>query len=334
MQYWFISFLTLSFLITFLTIILIVKTRIANIALDTPNQRSLHTKVTPRIGGLAIMAGMLISWLAFLPSISATNWYWILFPAILMLTSLVDDIYQLSAKWRLLIQLIVSVAFLIVMLPHQPLWLVALLTLLITWITNLFNFMDGSDGLAGGMGLFGFTSYAIAAFLMGDRHLALMNAVIAAACFAFLFFNFHPAKIFMGDSGSIPLGFLAGSIGTYGYFNNVWPAWFPILTFSPFIIDATVTLIKRQTAGEKIWQAHRSHYYQRLVQMGWGHKKTAIIEYILMLSIAFTAIFLLKQPIILITLTLACWTIIYLIIMRWIDKSWLHTQKVLNVKSE
>jgi len=328
------QYLLLSFLITFFLLILILKTRIANIALDTPNQRSLHTKLTPRIGGLAIMAGVLISWLAFLPSISATNWYWILFPAILMLTSLVDDIYQLSAKWRLLIQLIVSVAFLIVMLPHQPLWLLALLTLLITWMTNLFNFMDGSDGLAGGMGLFGFATYAIAAFLMGNMHLALMNAVIATACFAFLLFNFHPAKIFMGDSGSIPLGFLAGSIGAFGYFNTVWPAWFPILTFSPFIIDATVTLIKRQIAGEKVWQAHRSHYYQHLVQMGWGHKKTAVIEYILMLSIAVTAIFLLKQPVLNIVITLLLWAIAYLIIMKWIDKSWKQTQKALDAKSE
>ena len=321
------QYLLLSFLITFFSVILIVKTRIANIALDEPNQRSLHTKLTPRIGGLAVMAGVLISWLAFLPSINVTSWYWILFPAILMLTSLVDDIYQLSAKWRLLIQLIVSVAFLIVMLPHQPWWLLALLTLLITWMTNLFNFMDGSDGLAGGMGLFGFATYAIAAFLMGNMHLALMNAVIAAACFAFLLFNFHPAKIFMGDSGSIPLGFLAGSIGTFGYFNNVWPAWFPILTFSPFIIDATVTLIKRQIVGEKVWQAHRSHYYQRFVRMGWGHKKTAIIEYVLMLSIAVTAILLLKQPTLNIVITLVLWAIAYLLIIKWIDKCWKLTQK-------
>ena len=328
------QYLLLSFLITFFLLILILKTRIANIALDTPNQRSLHTKLTPRIGGLAIMAGVLISWLAFLPSISATNWYWILFPAILMLTSLVDDIYQLSAKWRLLIQLIVSVAFLIVMLPHQPLWLLALLTLLITWMTNLFNFMDGSDGLAGGMGLFGFATYAIAAFLMGNMHLALMNAVIATACFAFLLFNFHPAKIFMGDSGSIPLGFLAGSIGAFGYFNTVWPAWFPILIFSPFIIDATVTLIKRQFRGEKIWQAHRSHYYQRLVQMGWGHKKTAFAEYGLMLSVSIIAILLLNQTSRIVLSSLFFGLIIYYIIIQTIDRNWNKYSNKLAIKDK
>ena len=130
----------------------------------------------------------------------------------------------------------------------------------------------------------------------------------------------------MGDSGSIPLGFLAGSIGVYGYFNALWPAWFPILVFSPFIIDATVTLIKRQVAGEKVWQAHRSHYYQRLVQMGWGHRKTAIAEYSLMLGVVVTAVSLLKQSVVITYLFLTLWAIAYLVIMRWIDKRWLQAQ--------
>ncbi|MES2579476.1 MAG: glycosyltransferase family 4 protein [Pseudomonadota bacterium] len=313
----------LSLVVTLSVLLLILKTRIANIALDEPNQRSLHTKLTPRIGGLAIVAGVLATWLAI-----STSWYWILFPFSLMLISLIDDIYHLSIKWRLLIQLVASTVFIVVILPHQVWWLIILLALLITWMTNLYNFMDGSDGLAGGMGLFGFASYAIAAFVMGDVSFAMMNGVIATACFAFLLFNFHPAKIFMGDSGSIPLGFLAGSIGIYGYFNAVWPAWFPILVFSPFIVDATATLIKRQIAGEKVWHAHRSHYYQRLVQMGWGHKKTAVAEYSLMLCVAVTAVILLKQPMAFTLQALTFWAITYLIIMRWIDKRWIRAQKL------
>ncbi len=315
-------YLLLSFVITFFALILILKTRIAGFALDRPNQRSLHTKLTPRIGGLAIIAGVLISW-----SASATSCYWILFPFILMLTSLIDDILLISVKWRLLIQVVTSAGFVVVILPHQAWWLIVLLTLLITWMTNLFNFMDGSDGLAGGMGLFGFATYAFTAYLMGDMHLAMMSGVIAAACFAFLFFNFYPAKIFMGDSGSIPLGFLAGSIGTYGYFNAMWPAWFPILVFSPFIVDATVTLIKRQIAGEKVWQAHCEHYYQRLVQMGWGHRKTALAEYSLMLGVAITATFLFNRMAIYIFCALIFWVTAFFIIMQWIDKRWLQVDK-------
>lgn len=312
----------ISFFICLIALLLILNTRIANVALDSPNQRSLHTKLTPRTGGLAIMAGVLISWL-FMP----INLYWILFPLSLMLISLMDDIYHLSVKWRLLMHLMVSAAFILAMLPPQAWWLVTLMTLLITWMTNLYNFMDGSDGLAGGMGLFGFASYAIAAYIMGDMYLAVMNAALSSACLGFLFFNFNPAKIFMGDSGSIPLGFLAGSIGAYGYFYALWPVWFPVLVFSPFTIDATVTLFKRQLAGEKVWQAHRSHYYQHLVQLGWGHRNTALAEYILMISLAASAIFLLKESALIIFCALLFWALAYLIMMRWIDKRWIQNNK-------
>ncbi|HYN54929.1 MAG TPA: hypothetical protein VES38_09510, partial [Methylotenera sp.] len=140
--------------------------------------------------------------------------------------------------------------------------------------------------------------------------------------FAFLLFNFHPAKIFMGDSGSIPLGFLAGSIGVYGYFQSLWPVWFPVLVFSPFIIDATVTLIKRLLAGEKVWQAHRSHYYQRLVQMGWGHRTTAIAEYVLMLILAITGVVMLNLNLIWQMTSLIIWGMVYFVLMLKIDEKW------------
>ncbi len=327
MLYSFLAYIALAYLTTFLAVIFILKTRIAQFALDVPNQRSLHTKLTPRVGGLAIMISVLLTWAIMLP-VSMNSWYWLFFPLILTLTSLIDDIFHLSAKWRLLVQLIVSTTFLILIMPQLAWWLIALLTLLITWMTNLYNFMDGSDGLAGGMGFFGFSAYAIAAFLMGDMQIALMSTIIATACFAFLAFNFHPAKIFMGDSGSIPLGFLAGAIGIYGYFYALWPTWFPLLVFSPFVIDATVTLIKRQIKGEKIWQAHRSHYYQRLVQMGWGHRKTALVEYTLMMAVALNAIFLLHQNDTIIFFVITLCLIIYFMLMRLIDKYWIENKKL------
>lgn len=310
-------YLVITFLISFLGLVLLLKTRLINIALDQPNHRSLHTKSTPRIGGLAIMLGVLVTWL----SLSVT-WYWVLLPLSLMIVSLIDDIYHLSVKWRLLAQLLVSAGFVFMMVSAEAWWLIIPLTLFITWMTNLYNFMDGSDGLAGGMGLFGFSAYAIAAFIMGDITVAMMNGAIAVACFAFLLFNFHPAKIFMGDSGSIPLGFLAGSIGVYGYFQSLWPVWFPVLVFSPFIIDATVTLIKRLLAGEKVWQAHRSHYYQRLVQMGWGHRTTAIAEYVLMLILAITGVVMLNLNLIWQMTSLIIWGMVYFVLMLKIDEKW------------
>lgn len=310
-------YLFLAFSISFFSVVLILKTPMTNIALDQPNQRSLHTKLTPRIGGLAIMSGVLITWLEL-----SVNWYWILFPLILMIVSLIDDVFQISVKFRLLVQLIISVTFVLIMFSALVWWSIILLVLLITWMTNLYNFMDGSDGLAAGMGLIGFTGYGIAAYIAGDVNLAVMSGTIAMSNFAFLIFNFYPAKIFMGDSGSIPLGFLAGAIGTYGCFKSFWPAWFPVVVFSPFIVDATITLIKRQISGQKIWQAHRSHYYQRLVQLKWGHKDTALVQYILMLNLLSTSILMLNVSFFWQMVFLVIVSIIYAILMWLIDEKW------------
>jgi UDP-N-acetylmuramyl pentapeptide phosphotransferase/UDP-N-acetylglucosamine-1-phosphate transferase len=157
-------------------------------------------------------------------------------------------------------------------------------------MTNLYNFMDGSDGLAGGMAVFGFGAFAAAAALAGDASICLAALGIAAAALAFLAFNLPPARVFMGDAGSILLGFLAGALGLLGIARGLWPVWFPVLVFSPFIADASVTLIRRLFRGERIWEAHRSHYYQRLVQLGWGHRRTALVEYLLMAIVATLAV--------------------------------------------
>lgn len=112
--------------------------------------------------------------------------------------------------------------------------------------------------------------------------MAAVSASCATAAAAFLLFNFHPARIFMGDAGSIPLGFLAGALGWLGWQRGLWDAWFPMVVFSPFIADATITLLHRLVRGERVWQAHREHLYQRLVRLGWGHRGTALAEYALM----------------------------------------------------
>ncbi len=311
------QYLVVAFISTFLALLLLLRTRLVSIALDQPNQRSLHSKVTPRTGGLAIMAGVLIAWCLMLQA-----WIWIALLLFLVAVSLVDDMRGLSVRWRLLAQLLACAVFVWVGLPNLAWWALVLLVLAMTWMVNLYNFMDGSDGLAGGMALYGFGSYALAAYFAHDMQLALMSGAIASAALAFLLFNFHPARIFMGDAGSVPLGFLAGSIGLYGWQHGNWPLWFPVLVFSPFIVDATVTLLKRLLRGEKIWQAHRSHYYQRLVQLGWGHRKTAIAEYVLMLAAGVSAVILVTQSKLVVLFTLALWILVYAAIMWLIDRLW------------
>lgn len=164
--------------------------------------------------------------------------------------------------------------------------------IIIVWSTNLFNFMDGADGLAGGMALIGFGTYGYAAFtVVPSSDLSIVAAIIAGASLGFLLFNFPPARVFMGDAGSIPLGFLAAVLGLYGVFLEVWPVWFPVLVFSPFIVDATVTLCRRLVKGEKFWLAHRQHYYQRLILSGWSHRRTTLAYYVVMLTGAVSALY-------------------------------------------
>ena len=311
------QYLAIAFIATFLTLFFLLKTRLVNIALDQPNQRSLHTQIVPRTGGLAVMAGVLIVW-----TLMAQEWFWMALLLFLAVISLMDDMRGLSVHWRLIMQLLASALFVLIDIPNPTWWLLVPALFAIVWMVNLYNFMDGADGLAGGMTLFGFGFYALAAYLNGNLNLAVMNGCVSTAALAFLLFNFHPARIFMGDTGSVPLGFLAGSMGLYGWQRGLWPAWFPVLVFSPFIIDATVTLLKRLLRSEKIWQAHKSHYYQRLVQMGWGHTNTAIAEYILMFAVGGSAVFLLNQTMSIVLGVLAFWALLYFTLMWIIDKRW------------
>lgn len=274
-----------SFVVT-LALLGVLLAPFARFALDRPNERSLHERPVPRTGGIALLAGAALCF-AFG---GAALWLPLVLALALAVVSFADDLRGLPTAVRLIAHLAAAaLATWYLMSPMHPLEL-ALLALGVAWLTNLYNFMDGSDGLAGGMALFGFGAYAIAAALAGHGSLAAANAALAAAAAAFLLLNFPPARIFLGDVGSVPLGFLAGALGLAGWRDDVWPLWFPLLVFAPFIGDATLTLLRRFVRGERVWQAHREHYYQRLVLMGAGHRGAALAGYALMLICAAAAL--------------------------------------------
>jgi UDP-GlcNAc:undecaprenyl-phosphate/decaprenyl-phosphate GlcNAc-1-phosphate transferase len=286
--------------------------------LDVPNERSVHVKPIRRSGGLAIVAGSCLGW-ALLQTFP-----WMLFLSFFGLTLLssIDDRFGLSVWSRLGIQSVLIAFF--VSGNFVPFFVMPALLLLalIIWSSNLYNFMDGSDGLAGGMTILGFGFYALAAALAGEIQFSLLNLSVAASAVPFLLYNFPPAKIFMGDAGSVPLGFLAGALGYMGWYERLWPLWYPFLVFSPFIVDATITLFKRALSGEKFWLPHRNHYYQRFLRMGAGHKRTCLFEYLLMLACGCSALVGLILPGNLIFLLLISWLIIYAGIMTAIDRRW------------
>jgi len=260
--------------------------RFASLALDRPNERSLHERPVPRTGGIAVLVGAAVS----IGFGAGSLWLPALLALGLSVLSFVDDLAHVRTGVRLIAHL--AAASVVVWYFVGPINVPALvvLVLAVAWTTNLYNFMDGSDGLAGGMALIGFGAYAVAALSADAFPVAVLSLAICAGSGAFLLYNFHPARIFMGDVGSVPLGFLAGTLGLAGWVVHAWPLWFPPLVFAPFICDATLTLIKRVLRRERVWRAHRDHYYQRLVRMGFGHRRTAWIEYTVMLGCSLAAL--------------------------------------------
>lgn len=247
------------------------------IAVDIPNHRSLHVQPIPRVGGWGVLPAALL-----LIAIEAPLLRWIALGALALgAVSQIDDRRGLSARTRFIAHIAVAGAAVATSIVHIDSWLAVLAVIAIVWIVNLYNFMDGSNGLAGGMAVVGFATYAIGA-APSQPQLAFACAAVAGAGLGFLVLNFNPARVFLGDIGSISLGFFAGAMGFWGWQHGAWPIWFPALAFAPFIADATVTLLRRLARGEKVWEAHREHYYQRLVQLGASHIRVALFYYSLM----------------------------------------------------
>ncbi len=207
---------------------------------------------------------------------------WLAAWAAVTIVSLVDDWRGVRAAIRLAVHAIAAaIAAVAVLVPESApataaTWLVAAGAAgLIVWSANLYNFMDGSDGLAAAMAVFGFGAYGFAAIHAEVPAAALF--ALAAAALPLLAVNAPPARVFMGDVGAVPLGFLAGFFGVSGCAAGTWPAWFPLLVFLPFVADATLTLLRRLARGEPMLEAHRGHYYQRLNRLGAGHRGTLVI---------------------------------------------------------
>jgi UDP-N-acetylmuramyl pentapeptide phosphotransferase/UDP-N-acetylglucosamine-1-phosphate transferase len=297
-------------------------------ALDRPNERSLHAKPVPRTGGIAVLAGALAAFAFGAESL----WLPLALAGALAAVSLIDDLRPLPAGVRLAAHLAAAIGF-VAAAFHSGFMEMAALALAVAWITNLYNFMDGADGIAGGMSLIGFGAYAVAAALDGDGALLALCAAIAAASAAFLVHNFHPARIFLGDVGSIPLGFLAAALGLLGWRDGHWPLWFPLVVFAPFIGDATLTLARRAARGERVWQAHREHYYQRLVRMGIGHRGTALIEYAAMGLCAAAALLGRTQPPLVQALACAAAGLVLAAAAVWVDLRWTRHQRAMQASA-
>ena len=266
-----------------------------------PNERTLHDSPTPRTGGIAIVLSI-ITYSFLIYPIDNTFMFIISGLILVALISFVDDMHTISPVIRLIIHFLASftlikAGFTITSVDvagykiNLPAGLGGLVTtLFIIWLINLYNFMDGIDGIAAGMAISGFTTFAVIAYIAGNIEYMAVCLVLASASLGFLIFNFPPAKIFMGDIGASSLGFLLAAMSLWAYKENIFPIVVSVIAFSPFIIDATVTIIIRIMKKERVWEAHNNHYYQRLVKSGLGHRDAVLWEYGLMLISAIIAV--------------------------------------------
>lgn len=224
--------------------------------------------------------------------LDSTGWWILLATGVISIVSLMDDRQGLPIGVRFVVHLLAAILLVIgvgLVFPSMevPLlgsislgWVAAPITVVfLVWMTNLYNFMDGMDGFAGGMTVIGCGLLGHLAWQAHHPVIAILATLQAAAAAGFLVHNLPPAKIFMGDVGSVSNGFLIAALIVLGCRDGVYVPWVPLIAFSPFILDATVTLARRVLRQEKVWKAHRDHYYQRLVIGGWSHRRTVLAEY-------------------------------------------------------
>lgn len=273
--------------------------------LDLPGERQSHTEPTPTGGGAGIVvATILISaWLGWQwGNTIAGGWLQLVLPGmtILGIVGWLDDRRHVSTLLRLFVQLAVSfglLASLGIAGKEGGWWLFAAAGLFITWVMNFFNFMDGSHGMAGFQTVF--CSLAmVAIFLCADRaELAFPALVLAGSCLGFLPWNFPAPKVFMGDAGSVPLGFAVAGLMTLGWHEGALQPAVAVLLLSVFLVDSSLTLLKRVIRGERWYTAHKQHVYQRLIGHGWSHSRVLLLyQAINLLLVAPSAALALMYP--------------------------------------
>ncbi|WP_228273672.1 MraY family glycosyltransferase [Rhodocyclus tenuis] len=249
---------------------------LARSLLDIPNARSSHALPTPRGGGLAIV----ISFLLALPllvwaGLLAVHAFWALLGAgaLVAAVGFLDDHRHIAARWRLLAHFAAAAWTLVciggappIMLAGwalAPSWLAtALVAVYLVWLLNLYNFMDGIDGIASVEAICVCVGGALLYVLVGQSELAAVPLALAAAVAGFLYWNFPPARIFMGDAGSGFLGVVLGILSLLAAVQVPQLFWSWLILLGVFVVDATTTLLRRLLRGEKVYEAHRSHAYQ------------------------------------------------------------------------
>ncbi len=282
--------------------------------IDTPNARSAHTSPIPTGGGLGFVVAFYLGlcYLYFTGALADGIFYALLAGIVLVVVGFMDDYRELSPQLRLGAQMFSIMIALYVLDSYAlyPWYMSGLFIFTGLWLINLYNFMDGIDGYAASEGIL----VALAAFWLYHDSLFIMIAVVLGG---FLLFNWQKASIFMGDVGSTFLGFFFFVMFMVGYHDSSdIMIWFMLLGL--FITDATRTLLRRLDAGEKLSQAHKKHYFQRLVQSGFSHQHVVLLA--MGFNLFWFIMIVLFYDMHYFYLLFLCYTIAIECVARWIDK--------------
>ncbi len=265
-------------------------------AVDQPRERGLSEQPTPLLGGLAILAAVLVASLLLLEpgGSDGERIRGILAGAVVItLVGALDDRFDLPAAVKLVGQLIAATIPVLAGLEVTNITLPfigavelgaagAPLTILgLVFVINVVNFSDGIDGLAAGVCAIAAIAFAIIAFDLGRGSAAVLAAIIAGAAAGFLVFNFHPAKIFMGDAGSNLLGLLLGCVAVEGAVKTqvVLALVFPLVVLAVPFLDTTFVVLKRLKYGRPVYVADQSHFHHRMNRIGFSQRKTVLYLY-------------------------------------------------------
>jgi len=333
---WPISFL-MSFVISLATIKITIKILTKTKTLDIPNERSSHNIPTPKGAGLGIIATLLIIYYTFFP---ITDFLFTGAVLILTILSFMNDNKQISIVIRLIVQIALTIIVLIFWPPLKdvvllngiiPLWLENIIIfLLIIWLINLFNFMDGIDGISGiqciiiGIGV-GSSLYLSQGVYELEQ---IVAGFIAGSGLAFLLWNWQPARIFLGDAGSIPLGFINAVLILLLCKNDLW--YVAIIINNYYFFDASITLLRRIKMRKKPWKAHKDHFYQKAIQNGYSHSKVCkIIAMHGMLLICLASFTVVKSNLIIISISLVISSLSTLYLLYYLNKKPKKIMKVI-----
>jgi len=262
-------------------------------AVDTPNYRKVHARIMPRLGGLAIFGAFLIGYFILRPE-DPTAPFIILGALMIIITGVLDDMFEITAKAKLLGQLIAAgiviyggldiefiklpfggvLDFGYLNIPLTIIWIVG--------ITNAINLIDGLDGLAAGVSTIALITIAGMALMMGNAFVFAMASILAVSALGFLFYNFHPAKIFMGDTGALFLGFMIAVLALMGFKNiTVISLVIPIIMLGVPISDTFFAIVRRYRMKQPLSAADKSHLHHCLLNVGFTHRQTVLIIYAL-----------------------------------------------------